>query len=782
MKKIVLIIAINICIKAQALVDFGATWTTPTAYGPSCLANEYVEVGFYVNFEINNSHFRVQRSTDPNFSWTIYVGQQFNGCGTCGSGQYTVNDYGPFAPNEVWYYRVQATSNAINFTYKDLGSYTTNVPTIVNWISQVTSQRYTGNSPATENSYNWTQESRNMQGVTISMMPTEISKIYLEQNNHKINFSVQPSLPYYNLDVSIDNGTYFNLYNGSGVTGYIWQNASSYFINLGNYNLKVKFTAMDGTIYIREYDVYVVQKSDAFFVDNYCNTMRVWKGNDPLGGTPLVFSEGFDAYNTKSEQYYRQAGNDLINCLLTKGFDVYVVNYNLNAQSIINNGAVFQSAIRYVSSINSNRSVVATGMSMGGVINRYACAKAENDGNPLPISKFLTIDAPHQGAVISQDLQDWRKTLTVGDVFAEHASNNDAAKELLNYNAYDPTGTIHTNFYNYLNSLNTDGYPHLVEKIGVSFSTNLPNPNSGKWLYVNVTGVPGNNNKDFYLSAEELVAGSFLPSINTDPVPVYSSGYWALINIFRSFSNPMATVIQYSNPSFISHNSSLDIINGVSKFDKTIVPANTGYHDVVPADIIQPLVNAIIGNKVYIQNKTYTTVRSIIANQTIFAGNNVNVSQLSGNVVLSSGSNIIFRAGVDIQLQDGFIVNSGAEFIARIQDIVCDGNSEFQNKKIKQNAELFDETTLKNDNNVNFYPNPTKDNISVSFTSQNAENIVLKLEDLMGKQIVEKVINTSEGANNYTLNLSALTNGLYILKIEDNKGKIIKNGKIVLSK
>ena len=693
MKKLFLILAVMVSIKSNALVDFfGIPSVIPHSYGATCLGQQYVEIQWFMNWESNNDYFQVQRSQDPNFSWAITGTANFNGtingCGTCGTGQYSVQDYGPFQPGEVWYYRIKAVSNNNNSQYKNAaGPYTSGIPTIVNWISQVTSQVTTGSSPSTENSYQWAQEAKEMQGVTISLMPTEIAKIYLEQNNHKLRFSVQASTPFVNLDVSINNGGYFNLYNGGGSTAHIWQNASSYLTNVGNYNLKVRFTALNATVYYREYDVYVVPKSDGLFVDNYCNTMRVWKGSDPLGGTPLVFSEGFDAYNTKSEQYYRKAGDDLINCLLSKGFDVYVVNYNLNAQSIKNNGAIFQSAIRYVSSINSNKKVIATGMSMGGVINRYACAKAENDGNPLPIKKFLSLDAPHQGAVISKDLQDWRKGITIGDVFAEHAANNDAAYELLNYNTYDPTGMVHNNFFNYLNNLNGDGYPHLVTKIGVSFSTNSPNPNSGKWLYVNVTGIPGNNNKDFYLTGAELVAGSFLPSINIDPTPISNPAFWALINTFRPFSNPMATVIQYTDPSFIPYNSALDIVNGVSKFDKVIIPSTTGYHDIVPSDIIAPLVNAIIDDKVYIQNKNYNNeTRTIIANETIYAGNNVTANQTTGDVNINANSNVIFKAGSEIQLKPGFSVSAGANFSAIIEPLQCDGNVEFQNKRINPNS------------------------------------------------------------------------------------------------
>jgi hypothetical protein len=807
MKKIIVVFAVILSFKMKAVVSFGGTYVIPHSYGPSCNQQEYVEVGFFVNTEVNNATFQIQRSHDPNFSWAItgtaYFNGTFSGCGTCGFGQYTVNDYGPFQPGEVWHYRVKATSNFSVNQYKDLGTYTTNLPTVLNWVNQVTHSVATGSSPSTESSYSWAQESKSTQGVTISLMQTEISKIYLEENNHKLNFSVQSTTPFINLDVSVDNSGYFNLYNGSGTTGYLWSNSSSYFTTQGLHNLKVKFMSMSSTIYLREYQVYVVPKSDGLYMDNYCNTMRVWKGSDPTNGFPLILSEGFDAYNTKSEQYYRQAGNDLFNCLLSKGFNIYVVNYNLNSQSIKNNGAIFQSAIRYVSSINGNKKVVATGMSMGGVINRYACAKAENDGNPLPISKFITLDAPHQGAVISGPLQDWRKSVTVGDGFAEHASNNDAAKELLNYNAYDPSGSIHTSFYGYLNSLNGDGYPHLVEKIGVSFSTTAPNPNtSGKWFYVHVTGVPGYQNQNFFLTPEETVAGSFLPSVNVDPMPLTSPKYLtsALISLFRPFSDPNVSIVQYLDPTFIPHNSSLDIVSGVSKFDKVIIPSATGFHDVVPSDVIEKIVNALIEDKVYVQNKTYSNVmRTIIANETIYAGKNVTTSIAQGDVNITNSSSIHFKAGKEIQILPGLNVSAGTDFSAEIELVQCDGSTEFQymrtamgntDEQTKSSYEvdsssyqivydkngINEEKTPAFDYPILIFPNPSNGNFTIENKSPIAASTMI-VKDFTGKSVyIDQIKNNQKNE----FNLNFLENGVYIIEVTDSETP--RNVKIIINK
>ena len=48
------------------------------------------------------------------------------------------------------------------------------------------------------------------------------------------------------------------------------------------------------------------------------------------------------------------------------------------------NAAVYTSALKYISQINDNRDVFAAGISMGGIITRYALAKAESQNNPLP--------------------------------------------------------------------------------------------------------------------------------------------------------------------------------------------------------------------------------------------------------------------------------------------------------------------------------------------------------------------------------------------------------------
>lgn len=790
-KFLLLILIINI--KSYGLVDF---FGNPFAITHDILGvcnngekTQYVEIGWFTNFETNNNSFQIQRSKD---NWSTFTAvTNISGCGTCGTGQYNHNDYGPFVAGDVWNYRIRSISNfnVLHDKYAD-GTFTVGGGiTVLNWINQVSSSVILGSSPNTESSYNWSQVSNGLQGVTISLVPTEINKIYLEENNNKLNFDLKPISSMVSIDVNIDNGGYFNIYSGSPKTNFVWHNSSSYFLGVGLHNLKLRFiSSLSATIYYREYDVYVVPKSDGFFVDNYCNTMRVWKGNDPVNGTPLILSEGFDSYNSKAEQYYREAGKDLISCLHNKGFNIYVINYYLNSQSIKNNAAIFSSAIRYVSNINNNILVVATGISMGGLINRYACAKAENDANPLPISKFVTLDAPHQGAFISDELQKYIKQVNYenNDAFADVASNNDAAKELLNKHAFDPTSSINSNFFNNINSLNGDGYPHLVPTVGVAFSTNQVNPASegAAWLALKIH-TPIKPGKIFNLEANEVIAGSFLPKLNKDPFIAGPGKFWALGALaLQPLLYPRVDFIQSEYPSFIPHNSALDLISGVSKFNKTIITASTAFHDEVPNDLIEPLVNAIVMDNVYIQNKNYSYSRKIIASQTIYAGNNVTVAQSFGNVNILPGVSVTFKAAKEIQLKDGFSASQGSEFIALIEDIKCDGSNEYQNRinnnSSSSNIIIEDINSITKSQKIIYnnkslpyilFPNPTNEsfNIAKSFNELNEKEIKLEIIDASGTLKKRILLNNFKSyAFETNIDIDNLNVGFYIVNIFEN--------------
>jgi len=631
---------------------------------------------------------------------------------------------------------------------------------------------YTTDNP---NDYIWYEESNISQGVHISVLPAEKFQIFIEQSNNYICFNtfLSPTWGYefiVNIDVNINNNGYNNLYNGNPTWSVVWYNSSNVFSTLGSYNLKVKIQEAMGTEYFREYEIKVIPSSDKLYKDNYGNSLRKWEGNNPENNIPVVFSEGFDAYDTNPQQMYYYAASDLITCMRDNGFDIYLLDNIYGTQDIRNNAAGFSAAVQYISELNGDQLIIAGGVSMGGMIARYALAKAENDGNSLPVYSFISVDSPQQGAIISQPLQNYKKEHTEGDAFAEHALNNDAAKQLLNYCTYDPSGSIHNAFYAELNSLNGDGYPHQTKNIGVSFSTNSPNPNSGIWL--TIVGEPGwpfsPEEESFELTTEEKVAGSYLPVDLTTTAPFIMRAYaWYWNFLIQPWNYPVITITRTNDPAYISYESALDIVNGESKFDVTIKPSYTTYHDILPDELVDPIVNELIFNDIYIQNIT-------IQDHTQYYGNKVNIGEAVtpllpfGAVMVLSNASMTVDAKEEIHIYEGFSAELGAECNFNVLKSLNVSCNNFERKN-SDNDLFFNHADMKvismknnslmNNNSVSplIFPNPSNG----IFYIENI-NICSKLEvkGQLGDVYIKK---NRFSTNPVIIDLTKYSNGIYLL-------------------
>ena len=214
---------------------------------------------------------------------------------------------------------------------------------------------------------------------------------------------------------------------------------------------------------------------------------------------------------------------------------------------------------------------------------RYALAKAEANGFPLPAFKFISLDSPQQGAVINLSLQNFIKNppgpCVSGNDYRSHGLSNVAARQLLTQSAWT---SLHTQFYNELRNLNGGtGYPQLTRNVGVAFSSGAANSANGTWLNVSYEGVYNFQpacgiSANFTLTGAEQQSGSYLPRDITaqDPRQVF----WGWFTMSR-----------YKDPTFIPHTSALDLIGSASKFDATIKSQSNSYHDVMPNDVIQQL-------------------------------------------------------------------------------------------------------------------------------------------------------------------------------------------------
>ncbi|MDR9399240.1 MAG: T9SS type A sorting domain-containing protein [Salibacter sp.] len=665
--------------------------------------------------------------------------------------------------------------------------------TFVDWKSQVVQYVNVASTPSDASVYNWTEESTIGQGIHINLSPTEIVNIYLEANNSKISFghftsNTTVSDYLISLEVNIDNQGYQSLYQGSAKMNHVW-NCSPQFNSVGQHNLKVKYiTATSSQVYYREYNVKVVPKSDKLFRDQYGNSIRLWKGRSTSSSNyPILLSPGFDAYNTKPEQYYRYAGNELFKCLLNNGFDVYVMYYKFNPQDLRNNAAVYASGVQHISNqLNNGNNIVSAGISMGGLITRYALAKAEDAGTPLPVDKWISLDAPHQGAYISKDLQrllgDPEPYMPQPSAFDEYANNNPAAKTLLVWNYYEQPpagvpgarGATFESFFNDLNSLNGSGYPSLTDNIGVSFSTSSTNNVSGTWLEVN------SNVKSWNIDIEpyERKAGSFLPLINRDPFVFSLWGlFWTQV-----------TTTQLQNPTFISHNSSLDITGGNSPFDKIIKPNSTHFHDQIPVDIIPDILGALLKDIDYRQNEIVTNDLHVKAGKNIIAGYNVTSDISVGNYVIEDGVRVVFQSKREINLLPGFEVKDGADFETVLDNTFPCGmfnksaplliHEDTPEPATHQDTIFFSSSKTKDDNQeLNLYPNPMENSFRIKPSLPFKNDVIVQVINSSGS-IVKEVVIPSNYMGAYEIDMTDQTPGIYFCRINGLKNystiKLIK--------
>jgi hypothetical protein len=69
--------------------------------------------------------------------------------------------------------------------------------------------------------------------------------------------------------------------------------------------------------------------------------------------------------------------------------------------------------------------------------------------------------------------------------------------------------------------------------------------------------------------------------------------------------------------------------------------------------------------------------------------------------------------------------------------------------------------------NISVYPNPTNGNVSINYTSSVTEEIISRIYDVAGKEILISNHNSSVGNNRITLNAEHLEAGVYFIKLSN---------------
>jgi hypothetical protein len=382
---------------------------------------------------------------------------------------------------------------------------------------------------------------------------------------------------YLRLEIKYDDGNWQTVRNGLWLdSGYLTPS----FTTLGEHTLSFKFFDLAGDLHEYTIEVIVVPPVTKRYYDYLGNRMDMWHGGSSDLDRPLLFIEGFDPVNSNYPELYYGLSSDFMTGVRGLDADVFVLDFADGGVDLAINKDIALSAMQFLDQIkSSSQKQIITGISAGGVIARHALAYAEQENIEIEASHLVTIDSPHQGAIIDSDL-----LLFIAEEQSDNVSLNSlAAKQLLKYNPF-ANNNEHLSYYASLNNINGDGYPHNTLNISVSFSPDIENPYSGNWLTFEIDDIPFlTEDKHFYINPGDpwKEAGSYLPLSTTMEFGAEAGGF-----ISWEFQ-------RHKHPTFIQYSSAHDMAGTASNFELNIASFTHNFHDHFPADVVPPLVEAL---------------------------------------------------------------------------------------------------------------------------------------------------------------------------------------------
>jgi hypothetical protein len=80
---------------------------------------------------------------------------------------------------------------------------------------------------------------------------------------------------------------------------------------------------------------------------------------------------------------------------------------------------------------------------------------------------------------------------------------------------------------------------------------------------------------------------------------------------------------------------------------------------------------------------------------------------------------------------------------------------------------------------ISIYPNPVKNRLNLTLASSSAGTANIIVSDISGKVMLQKVVQATEGNQNFSLNVAGYASGIYLVKISTNKDDVISTMKFV---
>ncbi len=207
---------------------------------------------------------------------------------------------------------------------------------------------------------------------------------------------------------------------------------------------------------------------------------------------PIIIIEGYDILDGESctniyNHYINNPDNNFLGTSLkANGYDIITYNISQPTAALQPNAIVFAHFIDFINKNKTgNEELIIMGISMGGLLTRYALTYMEQNNMQHQTKLFLSFDSPQQGAYVPLSMQALLtdpNNITLG-VFAGSGEllwlmsclNSTGTQQMLTHdirsvsNGYAHPNQKYTDFFNELTSMNTwGGYPVNCKRVGIS--------------------------------------------------------------------------------------------------------------------------------------------------------------------------------------------------------------------------------------------------------------------------------------------------------------------------
>jgi hypothetical protein len=333
-----------------------------------------------------------------------------------------------------------------------------------------------------------------------------------------------------------------------------------------------------------------------------------WAARVALGRPPVLLVQGLPLSTTQVApmEVYNQLF-PLVEALRQGGRDVWILEFADAKDPVAGNALAVSDAVSQAAALAGEvfRRVDVVGISLGGVIARYALARDEAENGPSKgkVRVFASVDAPHQGANVPRALQaglwlaggrqprEIMSSYALQNFLYEWVGPENWAKKScgfpVNREIY-PSTAAHDWFFQRLNALNGDGHPHLCRRVALANGGPSPRrPKEGDVMYTArasldvLIGSVEVCREDYRAGPLDILPGS-LPPQGLVPTRISSNGI--RFDLDAKFE-----------PTFIPTASALDIRDGRSLFDTVFIPSGGPYpHGTLPPGALDFLLGELL--------------------------------------------------------------------------------------------------------------------------------------------------------------------------------------------